>query len=103
MAQQKVDGVVEAVRYSPDGQVEWVRIYERRGSTFSDRLLLKRQDLIDRIKAKKHYFVGQRLPYLASTFDLNQAVKITGPAGKELLVVGDGVSEHDHLQGVPLL
>ena len=29
MAKQKFDGVVEAVRYTPSGQIEWVRAYKQ--------------------------------------------------------------------------
>ena len=32
MANKKYDGVIEAVHYAPDGQVEWVRAYLRRGA-----------------------------------------------------------------------
>ena len=103
MAQKKFDGVIEAVRYTPGGQLSLIRVYERRGPTFSDRVLLSRQELMDRLKAKKHFFVGRRLPYLASTFDLNgQEVRLAGLEGKQVIVTGETSGEGDLLQGVPL-
>jgi hypothetical protein len=102
MAKKKFDGVVEAVRYTQDGKLELARVYERRGPTFSDRLLLTRDELIQRLKAKKVYFVGQRLPYLASTFDVDQQVRLSGTDGKEILVAGGNSSDRDQLQGAPL-
>jgi hypothetical protein len=38
---KKFDGVIEAVRYK-DGQIEVVRAFERRGSAFTDRVMLNR-------------------------------------------------------------
>ena len=51
MAKVKYDGVIEAVHYAADGQVEWVRAYLRRGPAFSDRIMLDRQTLIEDLKA----------------------------------------------------
>jgi hypothetical protein len=103
MAKQKFDGVVEAVHYRPDGQVDWVRVYERRGPTFSDYILLQRQELIDRLKAGKKFMVGRRVPQMASTFEISEAVRVLNKDGKEILVVGDGQPDREHLKGVPLL
>ena len=46
---KKFDGIIEAVRYK-NGQIVTVRAYERRGATFSDRLLIERKDLLERLK-----------------------------------------------------
>lgn len=102
MAQKKFDGVIEAVRYLPGGQVELVRVYERRGPAFSDRVLLSRQELIERLKSKKLFFTGRRVAYLAGTFELQSPVRLANASGGEVLVTGDKTSEHDDLQGVPL-
>ena len=76
MAKQKFDGIIEAVHYAKDGQVVWVRAYERRGSTFSDHILISRQELVNRLKAGKLYLTGQRKEFLASTFDSAQPVHL---------------------------
>jgi hypothetical protein len=102
MASEKVDGVIEAVRYSPDGKIASVRVYERRGPIFSDRLLLTRLALIDRLKAGKVFVAGKRKPFLAGTFDLFGRVRLVHNAGQEVWVGGDGATDRDQLKDVPL-
>ena len=46
---KKFDGVIEAVRYK-NGQIEVVRAFERRGATFTDRIMLKRDEFLKRLK-----------------------------------------------------
>jgi hypothetical protein len=75
MSGKKLDGIIEAVHYSPDGKISLVRVYERRGAVWSDRFLLERKDLIDRLKNKKRYVVGERKVYLGSVFETGPAVR----------------------------
>jgi hypothetical protein len=103
MARDKYDGVLEAVHYAPDGKVDWVRAFERRGSTFSDRLILDRDALISRIKQGKRYFAGQRVPYLASTFNISRELYLVTGNNKEVLVVGGHQTNVDDLKGVPVI
>ena len=67
MAKKKFDGVIEAVHYK-NGQIVTVRAYERRGSAFSDRVLIDRKDLLERIKNGKLFVIGARQEFLAGTF-----------------------------------
>lgn len=103
MAQPKVDGVIEAVHYAVDGQVVWVRAYERRGPTFSDCVLISRADLISRLKSGKKYYAGQRKKYEASTFELAESVRVEQASGQEYLAVGPGKPGQDSLAGVPVI
>jgi hypothetical protein len=103
MAKQKIDGVVEAVRYAPGGKIQWVRAYMRRGPTFSDRLLVDRQTLIEQLKAGKKYQAGRRVEQMASTFELSQTVRLIQKNGQDLIVTGEMQSEQDCLEGVPIL
>jgi len=103
MAKQKFDGIVEAVHYAPDGQVEWVRAYERRGATYSDYVLISRQELVDKLKRGKVFLVGQRRAYLASTFDTSQPVRLMPQNGQEVIVAGDTQAAQDCLEGVPII
>jgi hypothetical protein len=103
MAKPKYDGVVDAVHYKPDGQVDWVRAYERRGKIFSDYLLIGRDEFINRIKSGKNYVAGKRIPYMASTFDVSQSVRVIKVAGEELLVIGSQPGERDYLEGIPII
>jgi hypothetical protein len=104
MAKQKYDGIVESVRLKPDGQVDWVRAFERRGPTFSDYILINRDQLVKRLKAGKKFAVGRRLPQMASTFEVSQAVRLVEKDGQQYLVVGDSqTADRDRLDGVPRL
>ncbi|MGE5224873.1 MAG: hypothetical protein ACM3PY_20760 [Omnitrophica WOR_2 bacterium] len=103
MAKEKLDGVVEAVHYSPDGKVAWVRAYERRGPTFSDRILLDRKGFIEKLKAGKKFFAGQRIPQEASTFDIFSPIRLIQRDGSEVIVTGDQRTDIDSLAGVPKL
>ena len=103
MAKIKYDGVVEAVHYKPNGVVNWVRAYQRRGPTFSDHVLVERDDLIQQIKSDKNYMVGQRVPLKASTFEITSPVRVIQSGGEDVLVVGQNKSDVDRLDGVPII
>jgi hypothetical protein len=80
-----------------------VRAYDRRGSTFSERLLLDRDTLVHRLKHGKRYVSGKRVPYLGSTFEVGEDLQLAAHNGLDLLVVGQGHAEKDDLKGVPLI
>jgi hypothetical protein len=103
MARQKIDGVVEAVHFAPDGKIAWVRAYERRGSTFSDRVLLDRENLVKRIKAGKQFFTGKRIPLEAGTFEIIHPIRVTGLDDHPILVTGFSPANKDTLDGVPVI
>ena len=103
MAKQKFDGVVEAVHYNPNGQIEWVRAYERRGAAFSDHVLISRADFIARLKAGKQFLVGKRIQYLGGNFETTQPIQLAAKHGAEIIVAGNASAEHDALEGVPII
>lgn len=103
MAKPQYDGIVAAVHYGPDDEIAWVRVYERRGPTFSDRVIIQRQDLVQRLKAGKRFFVGNRQPYLASTFEVSHLVRLVQEGDHEILVAGEGFSGRDHLADAPAI
>lgn len=97
---KKFDGVVEAVRYK-NGQIEIVRTFERRGSAFTDRIMLNRHEFLNRLKKGKKYFVGQRKEFLAGTFEVqDKPVQILERDGKEIIATRAGAS-HDELEQAP--
>jgi hypothetical protein len=103
MAQKKIDGVVEAVRYGAEGRILWVRAFLRRGPTWSDHVLLERQALVDHLKSGKRFVVGHRLQQLAGTFETSAALKLIEKNGDTLLVTEDVQSDQDSLKDVPLV
>lgn len=70
---KKIDGVIEAVRYK-NGQIVSVRGYERRGFTFSDRVLLDRKTLLERLQKGQQFVAGTRQDLMASTFTLSKPI-----------------------------
>jgi hypothetical protein len=103
MAKMKYDGVVEAAHYRPDGQLDWVRVYERRGAVFSDRILLSREEFIKQLKAGKRYMVGERIPNLGGKFNINQPVRLLRTDNQPVIALGNAKPGSDDLTGVPII
>jgi hypothetical protein len=97
---KKIDGVIEAVRYK-NGQIVLVRAYERRGATFSDRVLLERKTLLERLKTGQQYVTGSREELRASTFKAGKPVLIVSQDGHELLSTRKNAT-HDELEDAPV-
>jgi len=98
---KKLDGVIEAVRYNPDGHITLVRGYELRGVTYSDRVLLDRSTLLERLKAGKNFSIGQRKEFLGSTFELGKKVKVVNKGGEDFITTRDDVSKRDDFEETP--
>jgi hypothetical protein len=98
MARTRFDGVIEAVHYTPGGQIHVVRAYERRGAVWSDSVLLGREELVGRLEKGKRFVTGQRKTYLGSNFQIGRPVRIV----KGSVVTGGQASERDHLDDVPI-
>jgi hypothetical protein len=97
---KKIDGVIEAARYK-NGQLVVVRAYERRGATFSDRVLLDRKTLLERLQKGLQYFTGSREELRASTFEVGKPVLIVKLDDRELLATNENAT-HDELEEVPI-
>jgi hypothetical protein len=98
---KKFDGVIEAVRYK-NGQIAVVRVFERRGSAFSDRVLLDRKEFLDRLKKGQKYVVGTRKEYLASTFEVQETpVQVLEQDGREIISTRSD-ADHDELEQAPV-
>jgi hypothetical protein len=98
---KKFDGVIEAVRYK-NGQIEVVRAFERRGAAFTDRIMLSRKELLERLKKGKTYFVGKRKELLAGTFEVgDQPVQVVSHNGKEIIATR-AEADQDELEQAPV-
>ena len=97
---KKLDGVIEAVRYK-NGLIVLVRAYEKRGSSFSDRVLIERKDLLERIKKGKTFLTGSRRELLASTFESGKLLQVVSGNGREFIATHEG-ADHDDLEQVPV-
>ena len=94
---KKFDGVIEAVRYK-NGQIEVIRAFERRGAAFTDRVMLGRNEFIERLKKGKTFFVGKRKEFLAGTFDVQEKpVQVLTRDGEEIISTR-AEADHDELE-----
>ena len=98
---KKFDGVIEAVRYK-NGQITVVRAFERRGSAFSDRILLDRKEFLDQLKKGRKYVIGKRKEFLAGTFEVqDKPVQVLQQDGREIISTRPD-AEHDELEQAPV-
>jgi hypothetical protein len=97
---KKFDGIIEAVHYK-NGQIVTVRAYERRGASFSDRVLIERKDLLERIKSGKKFLTGVRKELWASTFEEGKPVQLVSRDGKDFISTRSE-ADHDELEQVPV-
>ncbi len=102
---KKVDGIIEAAHFGPDGRLLWVRAYERRGPTWSDLVLLDRTALVQRLKARKRFYVGSRREFWASEFDLGAPLRLTQNSRGSFLIAGQGNPNipQDQLESIPVV
>lgn len=102
MTDKKFDGVIEAAHYARNGQIDFVRAYERRGTTFSDRVLLDRKTLLERLKARKRFVTGERRRLMAGTFERGRDVSLVTRDGRDFVSTRADATE-DTLEGVPVI
>lgn len=91
-----IDGVIESVRYK-NGQVAYVRAYERRGKTYSDRVVLDRKTLVERLQKGQRYAIGSREEFRAGTFKIGKLVALVKQDGREFLATREN-ADHDELE-----
>lgn len=94
----KYDGVIESVRYTPDGKILMVRYFERRGAAYSDYELLDRDGLVRRLKAGKRFAIGKRQAYMGFEFDIIHPVVLSG----SMITTDRKAAAQDHLADAPL-
>ena len=98
---KKFDGVIEAVRYK-NGQIEVVRAFERRGATYSDRVMVARKELLERLKNGQKFVVGKRKEFMASTFDIqDKPLQVLERNGSEIIATRTD-ADHDELEQAPV-
>lgn len=101
-ATQKFDGVIEAVHRSPDGSIEYARLYKRRGSTWSDHVLVPREELIQQIAAGKKFTLGERKMFEGSNFKLLTPITVEGSGANKVLVSDTDANATIDLPNAPI-
>jgi hypothetical protein len=97
---KKYDGVIEAVRYK-NGQIVVVRAFERRGAAFSDRVMLDRRELLQKLNDGKKFIVGKRKELLAGTFEEGKPVQVVSRDGKDFISTS-AQPDSDELEQAPV-
>ena len=97
---KKIDGIIEAARYK-NGQITVIRAYERRGASFSDRVLIERKDLLERLKSGKQFLTGVRKKFWGGTFEEGKSVKVVSNGDKDFISTRDG-ADRDELEETPV-
>ena len=95
---KKIYGVIEAVRYK-NGQITMARIYEKRGPTFSDRIMVDRKVLLERVQKGLQYVTGSREELLAGTFITGKSILLVKNNDREFLATQPNAT-NDELEGV---
>lgn len=103
MAKIKYDVVVEAVHYNAQGLVSWVRAFKRRGPIFSDWIQIPRAELITDLENGVRYVIGQRVEYMAGTFDISATLRLVSQNGDTYLTSTADKLKKDHLPGVQVI
>ena len=101
MTRVKYDGVIEAVRYTSAGQIEMVRMYERRGFVFSDGILLDREALVVKISQGRQFVTGQRKPFVANMFETGKFLHLSSGVNP-IITTKDQAGSQDFLANVPI-
>jgi hypothetical protein len=103
MKKKPTDIIIEAARIKSNGQLDFVRAYKRRGTTYSDCYLLTRSELIEQLLQGKSVASGQRVSYMASTFINIVPIRLTEENHRVIIKSGNRMTVQDDLLKVPLL
>jgi len=68
MNSNKADLIIETVHHKHNGQIDFVRAYQKRGSAYSDCLLVKRQELVKMLAKGMKVVTGQRIHLMGNSF-----------------------------------
>jgi hypothetical protein len=103
MKKKAADIIIEAARFKPNGQVDFVRAYQRRGATYSDCVLITRNELLEQLLTGKAVATGQRMHLMASTFKKITPVRVVPSAIRIIITSGNHGTAQDELPGTPIL
>jgi len=99
MARKNYDGVIEAVRYLPNGKIDMVRMYKLRWLVYSDQILMNRADLLEQMSQGKRFVTGQRKLYLGNNFETGKSVHLSGTSNV-IITTKDQGGNQDFLANV---
>jgi len=95
------DGIIEAVRYTPSGQIDLVRVYEKRWKVYSDVVLMDRTTLVDRLSKGSQFVTGRRKLYVANMFETGKKLHLSNDKDP-IVTTKDQAGSQDFLANVPI-
>jgi hypothetical protein len=99
---RKVDVVIVAARYDmASGRLAQAQAYERRGAVWTDVLLLDREALMARLRARRKVYAGAPKAEVPGDFTVRGEIHLQGTNGRAWLALGNTRVERDEL-GVPV-
>ena len=99
---KKYDGVIVATRYSTHGEIDCVLAFERQGFVFSDRVVMDRETLVERLQDGKRFKTGERIIYQGNDFKVNEDIKLIEKDGGNIIIASGISSEKDSLGDLPI-
>ena len=97
------DGVVVAARYTPQGEIDWVRAFVRHGFVFSDRMDLDRETLIKFLREGKKFKTGERITYQGNDFRVRDDIQIIENDSDIKIIAGKATKKQDSLENIPII
>jgi hypothetical protein len=103
MKKRSPDLIIEAAHFMPNGQLDYVRAYQKRGATYSDCLLLKRGQLVELIDGGLKAATGQRIHLMGNKFTRIIPVKLVSFNNHITFTTGDPVAGQKDLPDIPTI
>lgn len=103
MNRYKADLIIEAVHHKRNGQIDFVRAYQKRGATYSDCLLVERKELLESIVLGMRVFIGQRVPFWGTVFSELAPVRLQTIHNKQTIVTTTSNVNQKELAEAPII
>jgi hypothetical protein len=103
MNRNKADLIIEAVHHKHNGQIDFVRAYQKRGTTYSDCVLMKRQELLEMLAMGNHVVTGQRILFLGTTFSDQTSVSLLTINNKQTIAMTGSIAYQKELAEAPII
>ena len=103
MKRNKADLIIEAVHRKHNGQIDFVRAYQKRGATYSDCVLVKRQKLLEMLAKGNQVVTGERIPFLGTIFSDQKTVGLLTINNKQTIATTGSTVSQKELADTPLI
>ena len=103
MNRKKADLIIEAVHHKHNGQIDFVRAYQKRGATYSDCVLVKRKELLEMFATGDHVVIGKRTPFLGTIFSDQKTVSLLTTNNNQTITTTGSTVNQKELAEAPII